>query len=83
MSVSIPDFWRLALESQLLTQAQCQQLATSFGTSQGASTDVQKLAKWLIAQNVVSRYQAKVLLAGRPGPFWGIFVIRTRPISTK
>lgn len=69
MSVSIPDFWRLALESQLLTQPQCQQLATSFGTSQGASTDVQKLAKWLIAQNVISRYQAKVLLAGRPGPF--------------
>lgn len=69
MSVSIPDFWRLALESQLLTQAQCQQLATSFGTSQGASTEVQTLAKWLIAQNVISRYQAKVLLAGRPGPF--------------
>lgn len=69
MSVSIPDFWRLTLESKLLTQGQCQQLATSFGTSQGAATDVQVLAKWLIAQNVISRYQAKVLLAGRPGPF--------------
>lgn len=69
MAVSIQDFWRLVLESQLLTQAQCQQLATSFGSSQGASTDTQALAKWLIEQNVISRYQATVLLAGRPGPF--------------
>ena len=69
MSVTIPDFWRLVLESQLLTPAQCQQLATSFGSSQGASGDSQALANWLISQNVISRYQATVLLAGRPGPF--------------
>ena len=27
------------------------------------------LAQWLIAENMLSRYQAKILLAGRPGPF--------------
>ena len=69
MSVSIPDFWKLLIESQLLTREQCQHLATQFGGSQGAANDVQVLAKWLISQNVISRYQAAVVLAGRAGPF--------------
>jgi eukaryotic-like serine/threonine-protein kinase len=69
MSVSIPDFWKLVLDSQLLTREQCQHLATSYGSSQGPTTDVKSLAKWLISQNVLSRYQASILIAGRPGPF--------------
>ena len=32
--------------------------------------DVAALAKWLISEGVLSRYQARVLLAGRAGPFW-------------
>ncbi|MBC8351385.1 MAG: protein kinase [Planctomycetes bacterium] len=69
MSASIPDFWKLVLDSKLLTREQCQHLATSYGSSQGATADVNALAKWLVAQNVLSRYQATILLAGRPGPF--------------
>jgi hypothetical protein len=69
MSVSIPDLWKLLIESQLLTREQCQHLASSFGNAQGATTDSNALAQWLISQNVVSRYQAQILLAGRPGPF--------------
>ncbi|MCA9143797.1 MAG: serine/threonine protein kinase [Planctomycetales bacterium] len=69
MSLSIPDFWKLVLESKLLTREQCQHLATSYGSSQGATADVNALAKWLVGQNVLSRYQASILLAGRAGPF--------------
>ena len=69
MSASIPDFWKLVLESKLLTREQCQHLATSYGSSQGATADVNALAKWLVSQNVLSRYQASILLAGRAGPF--------------
>lgn len=69
MSLSIPDFWKLVLESKLLTREQCQHLATSYGSSQGATADANALATWLITQNVLSRYQASILLAGRPGPF--------------
>lgn len=69
MSLSIPDFWKLVLESKLLTREQCQHLATSYGSSQGATADVDALTKWLVGQNVLSRYQASILLAGRPGPF--------------
>jgi len=69
MSISIADFWTLVLESKLLTREQCQHLATSYGSSQGATADVNALAQWLVAQNVLSRYQASILLAGHPGPF--------------
>jgi hypothetical protein len=69
MSLSIPDFWKLVLESKLLTREQCQHLATSYGSSQGATADVNALVKWLVDQNVLSRYQATILLAGRAGPF--------------
>ena len=70
MSLSIPDFWKLVLESKLLTREQCQHLATSYGSSQGATADVNALVKWLIGQNVLSAYLATILLAGRPGPFF-------------
>ncbi|MEO8494563.1 MAG: protein kinase, partial [Planctomycetota bacterium] len=69
MSATIPDFWKLVLESKLLTREQCQHLATSYGSSQGATADVNALAAWLVSQNVLSRYQGSILLAGRPGPF--------------
>ena len=69
MSLLIPDFWKLVLESKLLTREQCQHLATSYGSSQGATADVNALVKWLLGQNVLSRYQASILLAGRAGPF--------------
>ncbi|MEX0818800.1 MAG: protein kinase [Pirellulaceae bacterium] len=69
MSASIPEFWKLVLESKLLTREQCQHLATSYGSSRGATADANALAKWLVSQNVLSSYQATILLAGRPGPF--------------
>ncbi len=36
---------------------------------QGATADVNALVKWLLGQNVLSRYQETILLAGRAGPF--------------
>jgi len=79
MSVAIPDFWKLALESQLLTRQQCQLLATRFGSAHAGATDANALAQWLVSQNVISRYQAAILLAGRPGPFcYGDYRIHDR-----
>jgi eukaryotic-like serine/threonine-protein kinase len=69
MLASIPDFWTVVLESKLLTRDQCQHLATSYGSSPGATADVKSMVTWLVSQNVLSRYQATILLAGRPGPF--------------
>jgi serine/threonine protein kinase len=71
MSTSIPDFWRLIIESQLLPPAECQRLGQQFGYVKGAAVqgNARTLAEWLVSQNVISRYQSTILLAGRAGPF--------------
>jgi len=71
MSVSIPDFWRVAVESRLLTTEQCQQLADAFDEVKGAARqgNARTLAEWLISENVLTRYQTRILLSGRSGPF--------------
>jgi eukaryotic-like serine/threonine-protein kinase len=71
VSVSIPDFWRLLAESRLLASQQVQQLAGEFGkVKQAAEPTAKTLAQWLLSRNVLSRYQALILLAGRSGPFY-------------
>jgi hypothetical protein len=72
MPVSIPEFWQLLLESQLVSADQCQQLIASFGQVKGAVTqgNARTLAEWLISRGVVTRYQTMVLMAGRSGPFF-------------
>ncbi len=71
MPVSIPDFWELATESGLLTAEQCRQLADGFGEVKGAAKqgNARTLAEWLISKHVLTRYQARILLSGRTGPF--------------
>lgn len=72
MTLSIPDFWNLATESRLLTTHEVEQLAIAFSQVKGATAqaNARTLAEWLIARNVVSRYQAHLLLTGQRGPFW-------------
>jgi len=71
MSVSIPEFWKLVIDSRLLSAAECQKLGEEFGYVKGAAKqgNTRTLAEWLISRNVMSRYQTKILLGGRPGPF--------------
>ena len=63
MSISIPDFWKLAIDSQLLNLEQCRQYGEAFGNVKGAATqsNARTLAEWLTADNVLSRYQAQEL----------------------
>jgi serine/threonine protein kinase len=70
--ISIERFWNLATDSRLFTLEQVERLAIAFSQIKGASAQANApaLAEWLIAQNALSRYQANVLLAGQPGPFW-------------
>ncbi len=71
MSLSIPDFWKLVIESRLLTPQQCQLLGEEFGRVKGAATqgNVRVLSQWLISRNALTQYQATILEAGRSGPF--------------
>ena len=71
MSVATTIFWKLLEESRLLTAEQVRQLVVDFSRAGGAPTgqDAKELADWLVSRNVLSRYQATILLAGRSGPF--------------
>jgi eukaryotic-like serine/threonine-protein kinase len=70
MALPVADFWKLVIESHLLTAEQCQRYAAEFGAVKGANqSSAATLAEWLISQNIISRYQATVLLAGKSGPF--------------
>jgi serine/threonine protein kinase len=72
MAISFPDFWKLIIESHLFTADQCQQLSAQYGHQAGAAGqgNAKSLAEWLVSQNVLSRYQASIILGGRSGPFF-------------
>ncbi|HTN76209.1 MAG TPA: serine/threonine-protein kinase, partial [Pirellulaceae bacterium] len=72
MAVTIPDFWKLVVESRLLSAEQCQKLAADFTHVKGAADqgNSKTLGEWLVARNALSRYQTMVLMAGRAGPFY-------------
>lgn len=68
---SAADFWVLVVQSRLLTHEHCDQLAATLAReAPTAATDPHQIAKWLVAQKLLSRYQATILLGGRPGPFF-------------
>ncbi|MCH8924424.1 MAG: serine/threonine protein kinase, partial [Planctomycetes bacterium] len=81
MHVSIDDFWKLAATSELLSPSECEQLHGAFAGLKEADrqADARSLAEWLVATGKLTRYQAALLSAGRPGPFvFGPFVITDR-----
>ena len=71
MLATIPEFWQLLADSQLVTAEQYQQLRAGFGQVKGAANvgNARTLAEWLISRGALTRYQTMVLMAGRSGPF--------------
>jgi hypothetical protein len=72
MSTSIAEFWKTLEKSRLVGAEHCHALAEQFGQIKGVDQagNAQTLAEWLVKQQAISRYQAKVLLAGKSGPFF-------------
>jgi serine/threonine protein kinase len=66
------EFWKSVIASRLLTPEQCQQLASAYQQTVGPldAANAQAFVDWLTRVNVLSRYQATVLLNGRSGPFF-------------
>jgi serine/threonine-protein kinase len=71
MTISIAEFWKLAIKSRLLALEDCQRLEAEFAGVKGAADqgNAVTLGEWLIASGVLSRFQVKTFMAGRPGPF--------------
>ena len=71
MTVAIGDFWNLAVESRLLSPADCQQWDAAFAHVKGAASqgNAATLGQWLVANGALSGYQVQTLLSGHAGPF--------------
>ncbi len=72
MTVGINDFWKLAVKSGAVTADQAHALHAQYTETGGGADlngDATPLAQWLIGSNVLSKYQARVLLKGLAGPF--------------
>ncbi|MCA9148949.1 MAG: protein kinase [Planctomycetales bacterium] len=63
MSVKFKQFWQAIFHTGLMSRDTCQQLAERFLTEHDQDPDVRKLAVWLVKQQLLSAYQAKLLLA--------------------
>ncbi|MCE9605968.1 MAG: protein kinase [Planctomycetia bacterium] len=69
MSFPVESFWKLVVDAQLLTLEDCHRHHAGWLQQNPQGGDAQSLAEFLVATNVISRYQASILLAGRAGPF--------------
>ncbi len=81
MTIDTNQFWNLLTQSQLLPQPQVQTLFTQASSNSDRLTDqtAKNLADWLVEQNAISEYQAKILLAGHDGPFhYGNYTVISR-----
>src|SRR5436190_11955418 len=84
MPVPIPDFLNLLVASRLMAASSVPKLQEQFSQVKGADTQGNSttLAQWLISQGILSKYQAKVLLAGHAGPFmYGEYTVYDRVSS--
>ncbi len=72
MAVTTADLWRLLKQSRLLTAERLEQVRVAFDQA-GVRTrqdSARSLASWLLRQQLLTAYQANVLLNGRAGPFF-------------
>lgn len=80
MSTAQIDLWKLLLASGLVTVPEYEQLTAIYRRLHGSDAEHHaELATWLVDVGAISPYQAKVLLAGRAGPFvYGDFKVYDR-----
>ncbi|HEY2838221.1 MAG TPA: protein kinase [Pirellulales bacterium] len=70
MAGSVQQFWQMIVRSGLHDEAACRQFADAFFKAKDAGDlAIPSLPEWLVANKALTRYQAKILIAGQPGPF--------------
>ncbi|HVU86346.1 MAG TPA: protein kinase [Pirellulales bacterium] len=81
MALSIQEFWQLVVASGLHDEENCRRLADGFSKAResGAIERTVSLPEWMLQTGEMSRYQARILLAGKPGPFaYGDYLVVDR-----
>ena len=80
---TLNEFWKLLRESELVPSEQLTELHNKYQAEESAENDGDKnaasLFKWLISQQALTVYQARILLKGRAGPFqFGHYQVQDR-----
>ncbi|MEE2843490.1 MAG: hypothetical protein VX761_03175, partial [Planctomycetota bacterium] len=80
---TLNEFWKLLRESGLVPSEQLTELHNKYQAKESAENDGDKnadsVAKWLITQQAITVYQARILLKGRKGPFiFGHYQVQNR-----
>ena len=78
MALTVQEFWQLVAASGLYDEANCRRLADAFAAARetGAIPKTTSLPEWMLNTGAVTRYQARLLLGGKPGPFlYGDFLV--------
>jgi len=81
MGLSVQEFWQLVVASGLHDEENCRRLADGFAQARdsGAIARTVSLPEWMLASGEMTRYQARILLAGKPGPFvYGDYLVTDR-----
>lgn len=81
MALSVQEFWQLVVASGLHDAEGCRRLADGFvkARESGAIDRTVSLPEWMLNSGEMSRYQARILLAGKPGPFvYGDYLVVDR-----
>jgi eukaryotic-like serine/threonine-protein kinase len=78
------EFWKLLQKSELVPSEQLSDLRNKYQATASAETkdierDVKSVANWLIKQQAITVYHARILLKGRTGPFkFGHYQVQNR-----
>ena len=76
---TLNEFWKLLEKSELVPSEQLTELQDKYQAEESAETDADSLSKWLISQQALTVYQARILLKGRTGPFqFGHYQVQDR-----
>ena len=67
MPLDVRQFWQLLAKSQLYSVEQVRKFASELNSV--SAIDPTTVAKTLVEESAITKYHAKILLAGRPGPF--------------
>ncbi len=79
MGITTEQFWQLLEQSGLIAASRLQELRSEFQAQHPSETKASHLARWLVAQRVITAYHAQVLGAGQPGPFfYGDYLVTAR-----
>ncbi|MEZ6118533.1 MAG: hypothetical protein R3C28_18475 [Pirellulaceae bacterium] len=81
---SLSKFWEALVASKLIDAERSNELQDHFSRLPGSEhANASVAAEWLLEQNVVTRYQAHLLLAGKQGPFvFGPYRILDKAVSS-